>query len=86
MLAVGTQSSDRIKTAFSPGPGLVFQFCRMPFGLVGAPASFQRLMDSIFRDLPFVTTYLDNVLIYSPTTQEHEQHLKLSLKDLNQLD
>ena len=69
--------ADRIKTAFSPGPGLgLFQFCRMPFGLAGAPASFQRLMDSICRDLPFVTTYLDDVLIHSSTIQEHEQHLK----------
>ena len=50
--------TDRTKTAFSPGPGLgLFQFCRMPFGLTGAPASFQRLMDMICRDLPFVTTY-----------------------------
>ena len=48
----------------------------MPFGLAGAPASFQRLMDSICRDLPFVTTYLDDVLIHSPSIQEHEQHLK----------
>ena len=69
--------ADRIKTAFSPGTGLgLFQFCRMPFGLAGAPASFQCLMDSICRDLPFATTYLDDVLIHSSTIQEHEQHLK----------
>ena len=71
-------STDHIKTAFSPGPALgLFQFRRMPFGLAGAPASFWQLMNTIFRDLPFVTTYLDDVLIHSPTTQEHEQHLKI---------
>ena len=53
--------NDRPKTAFSPGPGMgLFQFCRMPFGLLGAPASFQRLMDKVCRGLPFVTTYLDD--------------------------
>ena len=70
--------SNRAKTAFCPGPGLgLFQFCRMPFGLSGAPASFQRLMDTILRDLPFVTTYLDNVLIHSPSIEEHKNHPKV---------
>ena len=47
--------ADRCKTAFCPGPGLgLFQFCRMPFGLSGAPGSFQRLMDMLFRDFFFV--------------------------------
>ena len=70
--------SDRAKTAFCPGPGLgLFQFCRMPFGLSGAPASFQHLMDTILRDLPFVTTYLDDELIHSPSIEQHEDHLKV---------
>ena len=52
--------NDRQKTAFSPGPGIgSFEFMRMPFGLCGAPSSFQRLMDKITRGLHFVTTYLD---------------------------
>ena len=71
-------SSDRAKTAFCTGPDLgLFQFCIMPFGLSGAPASFQCLMDTILRDLPFVTTYLDNVLIHSSSIEEHESHLKV---------
>ena len=57
---------DRPKTAFCPGPGLgLFQFCRMPFGLTGAPSAFQRLMDKVFQGLPFVTTYLDDVLVHT---------------------
>ena len=68
----------RYKTAFCPGPGLgLFQFCRMPFGLSGAPSSFQRSMDKLFHDLPFVATYLDDVLIHSSTIDEHRKHLKL---------
>ena len=75
--------ADQPKTAFSPGPGLgLFQFRRMPFGLAGAPASFQRLMDKVCRGLPFVTVYLDDVLIHSSTGEEHEAHLHLVFQRL----
>jgi len=67
---------DQLKTAFCPGPGMgLYQFCCMPFGLTGAPRSFQCLMDSVSRGLPFVLTYLDDLLIYSPTPQANEQNL-----------
>ena len=64
---------DYAKTAFCPGPGMsLFQ---LPFGLTGAPSSFQQLMDKIFRGLPFVTTYLDDILIHSTNIAAHEEHL-----------
>ena len=70
---------DQLKTAFCPGPGLgLFQFRRMSFGL-SAPASFQRLMDKICHELPFVTTYPDDVLIQSHTMEEHKEHLNCCL-------
>ena len=53
----------------------LFQFCRMPFGLTGAPSSFQRLMDNILRDLSFVTIYLDDILVHSRDKKMHCQHL-----------
>ena len=66
---------DQAKTSFCPGPGMgLYQFHRMPFGLTGAPGSFQRLMDSILRGLPFATTYIDDVLIFSPTLEQHVEH------------
>ena len=69
--------SDRHKTAFCPGPGMgLYQFRRMPFGLTGAPSSFQRLMDKVFRGLPFVTTYLDDILVHSRNAEEHSHHLQ----------
>ena len=75
---------DQLKTAFCPGPGLgLFQFCRMPFSLTGAPASFQRLMNRICRDLPFATSYLDDVLIHSRSVSEHLQHLQTFLTRLS---
>ena len=49
--------TDREKTAFCPGPGMgLFQFRQMPFGLAGAPSSFQQLMNQIFKGFSFVTT------------------------------
>jgi len=68
---------DREKTAFCPGPGMgLFQFCRMPFGLTGAPSSFQRVMDKVLRGLPFVTIYLDDILIHSENAESHKKHLQ----------
>ena len=70
--------ADREKTAFCPGPGMgLYEFCRMPFGLTGAPSSFQRLMDKTLHGLPFVTIYLDDILIHSNNVQVHTQHLEV---------
>ena len=64
---------DQEKTAFSPGPGMgLFQFTRIPFGLCVAPSTFQRLMDLVMRGLPFVTTYLNDVLIHSANEELHK--------------
>lgn len=52
----------------------LYQLCRMPFGLTGAPDSFQRLMDKVMR-LSFVITYMDDVLVYSSSTREHQEHV-----------
>ena len=69
---------DQPKTAFCPGSGYgLFEFCRMPFGLCGAPGSFQRLMNTVCADLPFVTTYLDDSLVHSASKDEHVQHLHI---------
>ena len=52
---------DQEKTAFCPGPGMgLYEFCCMPFGLSGAPGSFQRLMDKILQGLSFVVIYQDD--------------------------
>ena len=48
----------------------------MPFGLTGAPSSFQRLMNQLLIDLPFVTVYLDDILIHSANRHQHAQHLR----------
>ena len=48
----------------------------MPFGLTGAPGSFQRLMYSVLREQPFATTYIDDVLVFSQTEEQHVHHLQ----------
>ena len=67
-----------MKTAFCPGPGMgLYEFYRMPFGITGGPSSFQRLMDKVLHGLlPFVTSYIDDVLVHSPIMKCHSQHLQ----------
>ena len=64
------------KTAITTPFGL-YEFVRMPFGLRNAAQTFQRFIDEVLRDLHFSYAYIDDVLIASPTPQEHKQHLKL---------
>ena len=64
------------KTAFTCHQGL-FQYRRMPFGLTNAPATFQRLMATLFagREWSFVFVYLDDLLVVSRSIKEHVEHL-----------
>ncbi|KAI5139122.1 hypothetical protein NEAUS07_2627, partial [Nematocida ausubeli] len=55
---------------------------RMPFGLKGAPAFFQRTIFDKIGDLPFVKIFLDDILIFSQTLEEHLQHIQLVLNRL----
>lgn len=60
-------------TAFSvPGKGL-YHFVRMPYGLTGAPATFQRLLDKLIGPEmePHAFAYLDDIVIVTPTFEEH---------------
>ncbi|XP_057671275.1 uncharacterized protein LOC130903024 [Diorhabda carinulata] len=68
---------DVPKTAFSNPQGH-FQFQRMPFGLKNAPSTFQSVMDNVLRGLTDETciVYLDDILIYSTSLQEHIQRVK----------
>ena len=54
----------------------------MPFGLCDAHSSFQRLMGTIMRGLPFVKMYMDNVLIHSSNEEIHKSHLEDVLQQL----
>lgn len=74
---IGMASRDREKTAFAWNNEL-FEFTRMPVGLSNAPATFQRAMDRIFQGMKgkFVLPYLDDIIIYSSSKEEHSKHLE----------
>jgi hypothetical protein len=57
----------------------------MPFGLTGAPTTFQEFMNHIMAPLlrKCVVVFLDGVLVYSPTMELHIQHLKVVFGLLN---
>jgi len=74
--------SDIEKTAIITPFGL-FEFLVMPFGLRNAAQSFQRHMHSVLRNLPFVFVYIDDILIFSETEEEHMHHLELVFQRLN---
>ena len=60
----------------------------MPFGLTNAPASFQRFINNVLRHLldKGVIVYLDDILIYSKTEEEHSQLITEVLKALQEND
>ena len=77
------KDGDEWKTAFRTRYGL-FEYLVMPFGLCNGPASFQNFINDTLREYldVFCTAYLDDILIYSETAEEHEQHVKLILEKL----
>jgi hypothetical protein len=74
---VEMEEKDREKTTFITRFG-TFEFTVMPFGLCNAPATFQRLMDTVLRDILWqnVVVYVDDINIGSKTFDEHLLHLE----------
>ncbi|GBG71376.1 hypothetical protein CBR_g8795 [Chara braunii] len=81
---IAIRSEDQHKTAFQTGYGL-YEFVVMPFDLWNAPGTFQHAMNRIFHDWDkFVLMYLDDILIFSRTVEEHVGHLDKVLSLLRQ--
>ncbi|GBG62047.1 hypothetical protein CBR_g28523 [Chara braunii] len=78
-------SDDQYKTAFRTRYGH-YEFIVMPFGLANAPTTFQRCMNDLFRPWldKFVVVYLDDIIVFSKTLQEHQGHLRQVLGKLRE--
>ena len=63
-----------------------FKFIVMPFGLKNAPAAFMDLMNRVFKPYldQFVVVFVDDILIYSKSEEEHEDHLRIILQALRE--
>ena len=68
---IGVKPENREKTAFATSMGL-YQFVKMPFGLVAAPSDFCRLMGDIFRDIQWIECliYMDDIIVPAKTIDE----------------
>jgi hypothetical protein len=77
------QSEDVLKTALVTRYGQ-YEFTVMPFGLTNVPAYFMNLMNKVFMEEldRFVIVFIDNILVYSRSVEEHGQHLKVVLEKL----
>src|SRR5436190_21190108 len=77
------QEGDEFKTAFHTRYGH-FEYLVMPFGLCNAPGSFQAYINDVIREFldKFAVAYLDDILIYSDSLEEHILHVHQVLQKL----
>ncbi len=74
------EEDQKLMTAFTVGPLGFYEYNRLPLGLSNAPATYQRLMEQLFRGISsdahnFCQIYLDDIIVVSKSFQEHLEHL-----------
>lgn len=73
---------DQHKTAFTSVDGTRYMFRGCPFGLKLISSKFQRVMGILFRNLTFVTTFVDDIIVFSKTVEEHAEHVRIVIDRL----
>ena len=75
-------------TAFTVGNLGFYKFTRMPFGLCNMPATFQRLMQNTLGELnlTYCVIYLDDVIVYGRTEEEHLERLRIVLEHFQEFN
>ena len=82
---VPVDKESQPKTAFVTPFGK-YEFTTMPFGLMGAPATFQRLMDKVLEDVDFADAYIDDSIVHSDTWEEHLHSIHQQFQRLGHID
>ena len=82
---IRVREGDEWKTAFRTRYGH-YEFLVLPMGLTNSPATFQSYINNALRGYTdsFCIAYLDDILIYSQTEEEHREHLELIMERLRQ--
>ena len=62
----------------------MWEWCVVPFGLKNAPSYFQKQMDKVLINLPFARCYIDDIVIWSDTIEQHMTHLTQVFKRLRE--
>ena len=75
---------DSIKKTAFVSPLGKYEYLKVPFGLAQAPAYFQNLMNKVLNGLNFTLAYLDDVIIFSETAEQHLKHIQIVLTRLKQ--
>jgi hypothetical protein len=84
---VPLDEASRPLTAFSIPGGGHYEYTMMPFGLINAPSTFQRVMDRVlYEHRDFCRAYVDDVAIYSCSFDQHVQHMESVLRSIAEAD